>query len=193
MRGRHLAGLENSVLDENAQLRSQWLTQVSERASNKLKRSAVEDMGWIEEQFERRSQPGERPEKAGEASEFNFESTVERGWQELKAGLKRDIDEFRRLGGDAEFKSHSEFECEISNPASAISAVITADVGAHNIHYSFTSKAESAAVPEGGFFSLRRSASGKADLYSADQRISIEQAQRMILEPLLFPSPPPLT
>ena len=153
---------------------------------------AAKQMGWIEEQFERRLQVDDRSQGVESAAEINFESLVDRTWQELKAGLKRDVDEFRQLGGAAEFKS-SEFECEISNPASAISALITADVDAHNIHYTFSSKADAAAVPEGGFFSLRRSGSNKADLYSADQRVSPEQAQRMILEPLLFPNPPRLT
>lgn len=146
-------------------------------------------MGWVEEQFERRMQASERVPTDQAELERRFEALAEQRWCELVGGLQEDVDEYRRLGGDADFRPISESEYYISNYASGAAAKIVVDLSAHTIQYTFESEKQDVAVPEGGFFSIRRSGRG-AELYSADQRISPEQARRMILEPILFPNPP---
>jgi hypothetical protein len=146
-------------------------------------------MGWIQEQFERRMHAHDGVSKAQTTTEISFEALAEQKWKELRNDLKHDVDEYRNLGGDAALSEDSDLSCRITNPKPGVVALIIADPTARTIQYTFESMAETA-VPEGGFFSLRRSGSNGAELYSADQRISAEQARRMILEPLLFPSPP---
>jgi hypothetical protein len=147
-------------------------------------------MGWIQEQFEQRIQ-SETPRSSGQNPlEMRFEALATRKWQDLVAGLKRDLDEYQKLGGDADFTDVSDQQCQISNPNPGVIARVIADPDAHTIQYTFESKAGDTAVPEGGFLSIRRSQSNGADLYSADQRISNEDARRLILEPLLFPNRP---
>ena len=146
-------------------------------------------MGWVEEQFERRIQSSERTRGDQAELEKRFEVLAEQRWSELVGGLQEDVDEYQRLGGDADLRSISETEYRISNYASGAAAKIVVDLPAHTIQYTFESEKQDVAVPEGGFFSIRRSGRG-AELYSADQRITPEQARRMILEPILFPNPP---
>ena len=119
-----------------------------------------------------------------------MEALVEGKWNELVRGLSVDVEEFRRLGGEADFEQLSSTQCRVINSNAAISSTITADLAANTIQYTFEAEAEKIAVPEGGFFSLRRSGRSTTDIYSSDQRITTEQARRMILEPLLFPAPP---
>jgi hypothetical protein len=122
--------------------------------------------------------------------EAKIEALVETKWNELVRGLNEDVEEFRRLGGEADFEQLSNTECRVVNTTAGISSTVVADVTAHTIQYTFEAEAANIAVPEGGFFSLRRSGRSGADIYSSDQRITTEQARRMILEPLLFPAPP---
>ena len=147
-------------------------------------------MGWIEEQFERRVRTESLASSGQNPLEMRFEALASDKWQDLLRGLEHDIDEYRRLGGDADFTQVSDQQCRITNPDPGVTAEVTADPTAHTIQYTFTSAAANTAVPEGGFFSIRRSGGKGAELYSADQRVSDEQARRMILEPLLFPNPP---
>jgi hypothetical protein len=146
-------------------------------------------MGWIQEQFERRMHSDQRNASAQNTAEISFEALADLKWKELVTGLKRDVDEYRSLGGDVILREDSDLACRITNPTPGVTALVIADPAAHTIQYTFESEAGETAVPEGGFFSLRRASSNGIDLYSADQRISIEQATRMVLEPLLFPSP----
>jgi hypothetical protein len=147
-------------------------------------------VGWIEEQFERRLQSQDREHLDKDAAESRFELLASRKWSELVNGLQRDIAEYKELGGEAVFSQLSENEARISNPVAGVTATTISDAEAHTIQYIFDAEQNSIAVPEGGFFSIRRSPAGGADLYSADERVSAEQARRMILEPLLFPNPP---
>lgn len=147
-------------------------------------------MGWIQEQFERRMHSDQRNATDQNTAEISFEALVDLKWKEMVNGLKRDVDEYRSLGGDVILREDSDLVCRITNPTPGVTASVIADPAAHTLQYTFESEAEESAVPEGGFFSLRRGSSNGIDLYSADQRISIEQARRMVLEPLFFPSPP---
>ncbi len=145
-------------------------------------------MSWIREQFERRMHANNLGGQEN-AAEMSFESEVQRKWKELLEGLKRDVAEYRRLGGTVALVENSELECRISNQDTGIAVLITADPEAHTVQYNFDSDTGETAVPEGGFFSMRAAPSG-AELYSADQRVGMEECRRMLLEPLLFPTPP---
>jgi hypothetical protein len=53
----------------------------------------------------------------------------------------------------------------------------------------YESDQEKTAVPEKGILTLR-SSDASVDLYSADQRLTSEQARQLVLEPLLSPTLP---
>ncbi len=67
--------------------------------------------------------------------------------------------------------------------------MLTADAEAHVIRYEYEAEGTDTAVPEGGILSLRGGAQG-VEIYSADERLSPEDARRLVLEPLLFPQTP---
>jgi hypothetical protein len=146
-------------------------------------------MSWVEDQFERRLSSNKQQAGAGPA-ETKFEGIAENKWNELVDGLHEDVAEYRRLGGEADFEQTSKSQCRVLNVSAGIASTVTADFNAHTIQYTFEAEGSKIAVPEGGFFSLRRSGRAGADIYSADQKVTIEQARRMVLEPLLFPAPP---
>ncbi|PYX78988.1 MAG: hypothetical protein DMG70_29495 [Acidobacteria bacterium] len=146
-------------------------------------------MGWIEEQFERRVESHHREQNDEGADEGRLELLVDRKWAEFLNGLLRDVEEYRELGGEAAVRKRKN-QCRISNPSAGIAAMIAVDPEAHTIQYTYEAEQENTAVPEGGFFSMRRSRLAGVDLYSADQRITLDEARRMVLEPLLFPNPP---
>ncbi len=145
-------------------------------------------MGWVEEQFERRVQDPEQPNQT--PAETRFELLVERAWSELIRGLQSDAEEYRRLGGDVASAQIADNQWRITNVGAGIAALLTADPSAHTVQYTYQAERSGIAVPEGGVFSMRRAGPDRAALYSSDQRISTEQARRMVLEPLLFPNPP---
>jgi len=66
---------------------------------------------------------------------------------------------------------------------------VNADLAARTISYSYEPQQTNIAVPEPGLLALREGRNS-VELYSADQRLSPEQARRMILEPLLSPGIP---
>jgi hypothetical protein len=146
-------------------------------------------VGWIEEQFERRVRSFSHQQNDQPADQVRFELVAEREWAEFLNGLERDVDEYRELGGEASVRRRNN-ECRILNPSAAVTATLRFDPEAHTIQYTYQAEQEETAVPEGGFFSMRRSRLPGVDLYSADQRITLDQARRMVLEPLLFPNPP---
>jgi hypothetical protein len=145
-------------------------------------------MGWIEEQFERRVQSHTQPDQS--PAETRLELLAERKWSDLIQGLQRDAEEYERLGGDVALGQTSENQWRIANTAAGIGSILTFDPGAHTIQYAYEPEKAETAVPEGGVFSMRRAGPDAADLYSSDQRVTPEQARRMVLEPLLFPNPP---
>jgi hypothetical protein len=140
-------------------------------------------MSWIEDKYDSGIHSPAAESSAG------TQLPADRKWSELLDGLKADADDFSRLGGKANFERVSETECRVSNPAASISAILTEDPSAPMIRYIYTPDRENVAVPEGGVLTLRVSGN-TAQFYSADQQLTPEQARRMILEPLLFPSRP---
>jgi hypothetical protein len=140
-------------------------------------------MSWIEDKYDRGTHSQE------DQSSSPAPQPAEQKWSELLNGLEEDARDFSRLGGKANFEKVSDTECRITNPAANISAILTEDPSAQMIRYTYTPDVENVAVPEGGVLTLRVSGNS-AQLYSADQQLTPEQARRLILEPLLFPSRP---
>ena len=141
-------------------------------------------MGWVEDGFECRTQ--DREERTESPAETRLQSREQRKWIELMRGLEQDVKEFERFAGDSVFRQLSNVRCRISNPASGIAVVLTADLCADTIHYIYQPEQKNIAVPEGAVLSLRTS-DASVELYSADQRLTSQQARQLILEPLLFP------
>ena len=126
----------------------------------------------------------------GTAPQDSFEALAVRKWTELLHELERDVEEFRRLDGHADFKKISDLQARISNPPTGVAVVLTADMAARTIQYNFQPEHKNTAVPDGGFLALRSSSNSGVELYSADQQLTSELARQLILEPLLFPATP---
>ena len=142
-------------------------------------------MGWIADQFESRD-ASQSTESTSQSNAQGFEVKAEDTWTKLMEGFRQDVEEFQRLNGNAEFKKISDLSCRISNPHAHVAALVTADMSAQTIQYAYESEDADTAVPEGGVLSLRPSEHW-VELYSADERLTSDQARQLILEPLLFP------
>jgi len=145
-------------------------------------------MGWVEDEYQNRSR-GEQRHAAEAPPEVQLESRERRKWRELTQGLEQDVSEYQRVGGNASFQNVTDSQVRVSNARSGVAVVLTADLDANMIHYSYEPESERTAVPEGGVLSLR-SSNGDVDVYSSDQRLSSDEARRLVLEPLLFPRAP---
>lgn len=143
-------------------------------------------MGWVEDESRERRAISERGGQS--QAEHHFRSLEKQKWDELVRGFEQDAQDFRRVDGDAVFSSPSDFQCRISSPRSGVAVMVTVDLAAHMVRYEYQAEEENVAVPEGGVLSLRTS-KGVVSLFSADQRLTVEQARRLVLEPLLFPPP----
>ena len=149
-------------------------------------------MGWIADQFESRTTSQSNENSAEPTAEGSFDVKAEQTWANLMDGFRQDVEEFQRLNGDAEFKHLSDLSCRISNPAAHVAALVTADMEAQTIQYTYEPEDADIAAPEGGVLSLRP-CEHWVELYSADQRLTSEQSRQLILEPLLFPKAPTIS
>jgi hypothetical protein len=141
-------------------------------------------MSWVEDEYrERGGEQGPRPVEEGD---LRIEQSEQNKWAQLIRGLQRDVEDYRRIGGEADFEQLSEMQCRVSSGKSLIAVVLTEDPEARTIHYEYQPMRETVAVPEGGILTIRESDT-MTELYSADQHMSAEGARKLILEPLLFP------
>lgn len=144
-------------------------------------------MGWVEDEYRNRQSQETNQSQSG--SEVQFESREHRAWSNLVDGLEQDLRDFKNVGGDAVVRRVGDTECRVSNPKSGIAVNLRADLEGHTIHYDYEPESEKIAVPEGGVLTLRPT-DATIEIYSADQRLSSEEARRLLLEPLLFPRAP---
>lgn len=140
-------------------------------------------MGWITEEYSRRP-----PAQPTQASDQARQHAVVNLWLELRDGLQADVNEYNRWGGNAIFDSAGQEQAAVSDPSTGLQVRIQADLPDRHLRYEFEATRESVPAPEGGFFSIRISAAGQAELFSADQPLTSEQARRVLLQPVLFPS-----
>jgi hypothetical protein len=139
-------------------------------------------MGWITQEFSRRqpAQPLQAVDQARQQAVSNF-------WLELRDSLQADVNEYNRWGGDAIFEASKQEQVTISVPATGLQVRIQGDLPDRHIRYEFQPTREDTPAPEGGFLSIRSSPTRHAELFSADQPLSMEQARRVLLQPVLFP------
>jgi hypothetical protein len=142
-------------------------------------------MGWIADQFESPA-TSDSNENSSKPADASFEVKAEDTWTKLMEGFRQDVEEFQRRNGEAEFKQISDSSCRISNPHAHVAALVSVDMSAQTIQYTYEPEDADTAVPEGGVLSLRP-CEHWVELYSADQRMTSDQARQLILEPLLFP------
>ena len=140
-------------------------------------------MGWITQELSRR-RPAQRPQ----ASDQAWQQAAANLWLELRDGLQADVNEFKRWGGAAIFEALGQEEVAISEPTTGLLVRLQADLPDRNLRFEFRALREGVPAPEGGFFSIRISSAGQEELFSADQLLSCEQARRVLLQPVLFPS-----
>lgn len=146
-------------------------------------------MSWIHQEILKHAELA-TGRSAVSMGENRFESVEQEQWAKLKQQIQDDVEEFRGNGGGAELRETSSSECMVSNTNIGLAVRINADFAAHNIRYDFESSARRMAPPVGGVFSIRGDEKGSAEIYSADQRVSSEQARRMLLAPVFFPDEP---
>ena len=144
-------------------------------------------MGWIQNHLRNQTPNPGQPEAD---SETYFQEAARRRWQKLGEELKSDLAEFSSHQKGATFAQRAENEFRISNSESGLELLITADFDAHIIRYEYSAlNKNSAGTPEGGMLSMRQSRQGMAEFYSADERLTSEEARQVLLEPVLFPRP----
>jgi hypothetical protein len=144
-------------------------------------------MGWIADKLSRRYS-SKMPSPSASASSETSDLRPEQRWTELMEGLRRDVEEFNRLNGAADFEQISDLQCRVSNAATSVAVNVAVDLDAEIVDYQYEPEKENTPVPENGILTLRQSGRSTS-LYSADQRLNSEQARRLILEPVLSAGP----
>lgn len=140
---------------------------------------------WIDDELERVAEL-----HAEQPSEERVSQAVLRWWEHLGAGIRDDIDRMRRRDLDAEFMDHQPHCYEVRNPKAGLVLSVELDAEARTVHFDYGSERERAAVPEGGFFSLRCQGSGRIVAFYADQEMTPDRVLRTLLKPVLFPAEP---
>ena len=144
-------------------------------------------MGWIQNRLRSRSlKPSQSP---NDNSELHFAEAARRRWQQLGEELKSDLAEFSSHQRSATFANPNENEFRISNSDAGLEIVIAADFDAHIVRYEYSAlNKRTAGTPEGGMLSMRQSRRGTVEFFTADERLTPEEARQILLEPVLFPT-----
>lgn len=140
-------------------------------------------MGWITQEYSRR-----RPVQSSQASNLGAQEAAANLWLELRDGLQADVNEYNRWGGAAAFDAPSRDQIAVVEPSTGLRVRVEADLPDRHLRYEFQATRSDVPAPDGGFFSVRISATGQAELFSADQALTCEQARRVLLQPVLFPT-----
>jgi hypothetical protein len=143
-------------------------------------------MIWIADRLRKQT---DSKESGAQSVQRRYDSEAGRLWSRFVQGVERDLGAYRQQKGNADLQRVSKFECRVSNPAANTAVTVAADMSDQTIRYAYEPLAKDSAVPEEGILTIRKS--GRLlELYSADQRLTLEEARRLILEPLLFPTLP---
>jgi hypothetical protein len=140
---------------------------------------------------------GRKPDRIGQLAPKPGEVPDERWfktralalWTDLVDGFRHDVEHSPQLTGAATFELRSDSQCRIASGIAQTDILVTLDLEAHTIEYTYQAEDPNTAVPEGGVLTLR-AAGSSIDLYSADQKLTTEQVRGLILEPLLSPPQP---
>ncbi len=141
-------------------------------------------MSWVKEEARERSPHG----GAGPESTLDqiFDKAATRSWQELVSELRQDVDDFNSAGGSAAMTELPGTSVSIACATTVITLHVNADLPGRALHYDYSSSG-TVAAPEGGILTLRLSRYRRAEIYSADEHLTSEEARRLLLEPIFFP------
>ena len=142
-------------------------------------------MRWIQDPFRQKSQEATEGQPS---QEQQFRAAARARWQRLGEELRSDVEEFNRRQPGAEFFQDDDDSMRVRNSSSGLELTLTADFDNHTVRYGYSALNErSAGVPEGGILSMRLCRGGSVEFYSADERLTSEEARQVLLEPMLFP------
>lgn len=142
-------------------------------------------MTWIEN-YRRRSP--QNISQSEQNQELQFRNAAQERWRLLAEELKSDVAEFDAQQQQATFSSEGENLYHIRNSASGLELTLRADFDNSIVRYEYSAiNDQTAGVPEGGILSIRKSSRGSAEFYTADERLTSEEARQVLLEPVLFP------
>lgn len=142
-------------------------------------------MTWIEN-YRRRSP--QNISQSEQNQELQFRNAAQERWRLLAEELKSDVAEFDAQQKQATFSSEGENLYHIRNSASGLELTLRADFDNSIVRYEYSAiNNQTAGVPEGGILSIRKSSRGSAEFYTADERLTSEEARQVLLEPVLFP------
>jgi hypothetical protein len=129
-----------------------------------------------------------RLQNAGKTAVNDFARAARQRWIALGEELKADVAEFNSREGSADFSEGGQNQFRVSNSATGLQLTMTADFAGQRIDYDYAQVNEkTAGVPEGGILSMRQTAAGAVEFYSADERLTAEEARQVLLEPVLAP------
>jgi hypothetical protein len=142
-------------------------------------------MGWIQEHLLQTSQ---KSDSNPTGSEDRFKAAAHERWLKLGEELQADVAEFNSHHSGAGYAADGNNQYRVSNPASGLELVLTADFDNHTVRYDYSAiNQQTAGVPEGGMLSMRQSRLGRVEFYSADERLTSEETRQVLLESMLFP------
>jgi len=123
-----------------------------------------------------------------DASPEGFLRAARMRWQQLGEELRADVDEFNSHRSGAAFSTDGEHNFRVRDDFSGLELTVTADFGGRVVRYEYAAlNNKVAGVPEGGMLSMRASARGEVEFYSADERLTREETRQVLLKPVFFP------
>lgn len=126
--------------------------------------------------------------KAGKTVGNDFVSAARQRWTALGEELKADVEQFNSREGGADFSEGPENQFRIRNSATGLQLTLIADFAGQRIDYDYAQvNDKTAGAPEGGILSMRQTSEGAVEFYSADERLTPEEARQVLLEPVLTP------
>jgi hypothetical protein len=142
-------------------------------------------MGWIQDHLRQESH---QSSPTGSDPEGHFTAAARQRWLQLGEELRSDVAEFSSQHPGADFTGEGDNRYLVSNPEAGLELRLTADFDNHTVRYGYSAiNDKSAGVPEGGMLSMRQTRSGAVEFYSADERLTSEEARQVLLQPILFP------
>ena len=126
--------------------------------------------------------------KAGKTAGNDFVSAARQRWAALGKELKADVEQFNSRQGGADFSEGPENRFRIRNSTTGLELALIADFTGQRIDYDYAQVNDrTAGAPEGGILSMRQTPEGAVEFYSADERLTPEEARQILLEPVLTP------
>lgn len=143
------------------------------------------NMGWIQNQLRRAAQKSPANQSDPDSQ---FAVAARERWLKLGEELRSDVADFNTQQSGADFAEDRDDRFRLSNSKSGLQLTIAADFDNHTVRYEYSALNDrSAGVPEGGILAMRQSRTGSVDFFSADERLTSEEARQVLLEPMLFP------